>query len=148
MSRVHHSILFPCFYEVIFYYICHGDFVCVVKGTDEKVYRGERLGVRTVRGIWDEEDWDVVRAWAPVTHKGSGCQDLWGATAFLQIHVCQLPQELHRVDSPAPGVLLQCTIGMDPSVFLAWMQKKLMNKTIGLCPCSFSFPPWGAGWGF
>lgn len=36
--------------------------MCVVKGTAEKVYRGERLGVRIVRGIWDEEDWEVVRA--------------------------------------------------------------------------------------
>lgn len=72
--------------------ICVMGIVCVVKGTAEKVYRGEGLGVRIVRGIWDEEHWDVVRAWAPVTHKGSDCQALWDATAFLQIHVCQLPQ--------------------------------------------------------
>lgn len=69
MSRVQHSILFPCFYEVNFYYLCHGDCVCVVKGIAEKVYRGERLGVRTVRGIGDEEDWDVVRASAPITRE-------------------------------------------------------------------------------
>ena len=45
MSRVQHSILFLCFYELSFYYICHGECVCVVKGTAEKVYRGNRLRV-------------------------------------------------------------------------------------------------------
>lgn len=123
MSRVQHSILFPCFYEVNFYHTCQGDCMCVVKGTAEKVYRGEGLGVRIVRGIWDEEDWDVVRAWAPVTHKGSDCQALWHATAFLQIHGCQLPQELHKAYALAPGVLLQYIMGVDPK--LSSLQKKM-----------------------
>lgn len=61
MSRVQHSILFLCFYELSFYYICHGECVCVVKGTAEKVYRGKRLRVMIVREIWDEEDWDEAR---------------------------------------------------------------------------------------
>lgn len=149
MSRVQHSILFPCFYEVNFYHTCHGDCVCVVKGTAEKVYRGEGLRVRIVRGIWDEEDWDVVRAWAPVTHKGSDCQALWHATAFLQIHGCQLPQELHKAYALAPGVLLQCIMGVDPKLpSLHGCRKKALKETTGFCPCSFSFSPWGAGWEF
>lgn len=55
------SILFLCFYELDFYYICHGQCVCVVKGIAENVYRGKRLRVRIVREIWDEEEWDKAR---------------------------------------------------------------------------------------
>jgi len=41
--------------------ICVMGSVCVVKGMAEKVYRGERLKVRTVREMGDEEDWDEAR---------------------------------------------------------------------------------------
>lgn len=129
MSRVQHSILFPCFYEVNFYYICQGDCVCVFKGTAEKVYRGERLEVRIVRGIWDEEDWDAVRAWAPVTHKGIR---LSGSLASYSIS----PNSC----LPAPSVIAQswcfgpsCVASVNnrdgsKPVFLAWMQKKPWRK--------------------
>lgn len=83
---------FPVFMRWIFIIYVMGIVFVWLKEQMKKVYRGERLGVRIVRGIWDEEDWDAVRVWAPVTHKGSDCQALWDAAAFLQIHVCQLPQ--------------------------------------------------------